>query len=88
MEVIADTNDLCGECPVWDYEAFVLYWTDCLGRRFYQYRAHADHKLVCDQLEICSFRLNKLAGFVIANTAGVWLWDGGRGSQTACVKNW
>ena len=38
MEVIADYQDVCGECPVWDPETGTLYWTDNSGHRFYRYR--------------------------------------------------
>lgn len=77
MEVIADYQDLCGECPVWDPATATLYWTDCVGLRFYRYRAELDtHEVVKRGLEINGFRLNENGGFVITNNSGIWLWDG------------
>ena len=43
VEQVADFGDLCGESPVWDRTAQVLYWTDCGGRRFFQYDARRHH---------------------------------------------
>ena len=77
MEVIADYQDLCGECPVWDPETGTLYWTDNSGHRFYRYRpATGVHEVLDDKLEICGFRLNEGGGFTIINSGGIWLWDG------------
>ena len=77
MEVIADYQDLCGECPVWDPETGTLYWTDNSGHRFYRYRpATGVHAVVNDTLEICGFRLNAGGGFTLINRGGIWLWDG------------
>lgn len=77
MEVIADYQDLCGECPVWDPTTATLYWTDCVGQRFYQYRPQLGmHGVMKCGLEINGFRLNESGGFVITNNSGIWLWDG------------
>ncbi len=77
MEVIADYQDLCGECPVWDPAAATLYWTDCVGRRFYRYFPQTGrHEIVKQDLEINGFRLNEGGGFAISNNSGIWLWDG------------
>ena len=77
MEVIADYQDLCGECPVWDPVTGTLYWTDCVGRRFYRYCPQTGRpEIVKQDLEINGFRLNEGGGFVISNNSGIWLWDG------------
>ncbi len=77
IETIVDTGDLCGECPVWDEETGTLYWVDCVGRRFYRYTPETgQHDILNDGLEINGFRLNRPGGFVIANSGGIWLWDG------------
>jgi D-xylonolactonase len=77
MQVIADFGDLCGECPVWDAASNTLYWTDCVGKRFYRYGDGAKTaQLLKTGLEINGFRLNQTGGFVITNNSGIWLWDG------------
>jgi sugar lactone lactonase YvrE len=77
MEVIADYQDLCGECPVWDSATATLYWTDCVGQRFYRHRPQLGmHGVMKRGLEINGFRLNESGGFVITNNSGIWLWDG------------
>jgi sugar lactone lactonase YvrE len=77
VDIIADYNDLCGECPVWDPDAGVLYWTDSVGLRFYRYDPRTGkHEIVKSGLEINGFRLNRSGGFVIANNSGIWFWDG------------
>jgi D-xylonolactonase len=78
METIADYQDLCGECPIWDPATATLYWTDCVSQRFYRYRPETGtHEIVKRGLEINGFRLNEGGAFVVTNNSGIWLWDGG-----------
>jgi sugar lactone lactonase YvrE len=82
MEVIADYQDLCGECPVWDPGTATLYWTDAVGLRFYRFHlATGRHEIVKEGLEINGFRLNHGGGFIITNNSGIWLWDGANHTQ-------
>jgi sugar lactone lactonase YvrE len=76
LEIIADYNDLCGECPVWDGLQQQLYWTDCVGLRFYRYdwRTHR-HEIVQQGLEINGFVLNDPNGFIVTNNSGIWSWE-------------
>lgn len=77
MEIIADYQDLCGECPVWDPHTATLYWVDISGRHFYRYRPSTGHHTILNQtLEICGFRVNQGGGFVVVNNGGIWTWDG------------
>jgi sugar lactone lactonase YvrE len=77
ITVIAEYGDLCGEGPVWDANTGCLYWTDIEGRRFFRYRhATGKHEIVKQGLEISGYALNRPSGFVIANSRGIWLWDG------------
>jgi len=80
VKVVAHYGDLCGEGPVWDSDSGSLYWTDIEGRRFYRYHdASNKHEVVKQGLEISGYCLNRPGGFVIANSGGVWLWDGADG---------
>lgn len=82
MEVIADYQDLCGECPVWDPSTASLYWTDSVGLRFYRFHlATGQHAIVKEGLEINGFRLNQGGGFIITNNSGIWLWDGANSTR-------
>lgn len=77
FEILADDGNLCGEGPIWDATAARLYWTDILGQKFYSYDWKArERALLMDNFEISGFALDEAGGFVIANTAGVWSWDG------------
>src|SRR3954469_13120657 len=63
VDIIADYHDLCGECPVWDPDAGVLYWTDSVALRFYRYDPRTGkHEIVKSGLEINGFRLNRSGG--------------------------
>lgn len=78
LEIVADYGDQCGECPVWDDAASVLYWTDLTTRKFYCYeRKTGRHGLVHAGFPVCGFALNRGGGFVVKNEEGVWVWDGG-----------
>jgi sugar lactone lactonase YvrE len=77
IRVVANYGDLCGEGPVWDAETGCLYWTDIDGHRFYRYHhATNHHELIKQGLEIAGYCINQPSGFVIANSHGIWLWDG------------
>lgn len=79
FEPIADYQDLCGEGPLWDSSRNSLFWTDLSGHRFYGYDwAKKSSTILRTGLEICGFALNEPMGFVIANTSGLWTWDGKR----------
>jgi sugar lactone lactonase YvrE len=79
LRVIADYNDQCGECPVWDQEGGYLYWSDLLSGRFYRYHWSTDyHEIVSHGVVVNGFRLNKTGGFVITNNGGIWLWKVGK----------
>lgn len=77
MEIIADYRDVCGECPVWDPKSQSLYWTDCVGLRFYKYNSHTQkHSMLHSGFEINGFRLNNEgAEFCVTNNSGIWLWN-------------
>jgi D-xylonolactonase len=78
--VLVDDGNLCGECPIWDVAAHQLYWTDCVGLKFYRYDwSTRRHELIKEGLEINGFALNRPGGFVVVNNSGVWLWDGANG---------
>ncbi len=77
LSVIADYGDLCGEGPLWDDQAGMLYWTDLVGRRFYRWNPKdRKHEILKQNLEINGFTLNQPGGFVVVNNSGIWLWDG------------
>ncbi len=77
VKVITDYGDLCGEGPLWDHDAGILYWVDQTGQRFYQYHpASSKHQVLKQNLEVCGFAFNSRGGFVLTNTGGIWLWDG------------
>lgn len=58
----------------------MLYWTDCVGRRFYGYDpASNSHEILKGGLEINGYRLNRSGGYIITNSTGIWHWDGADG---------
>ena len=73
---VADYNDLCGECPLWDADSGYLYWTDLLSGRIYRYRPSTGyHEIVSRGMAINGFRFNEAGGFVIGNSNGISLWN-------------
>ncbi|HEX2270693.1 MAG TPA: SMP-30/gluconolactonase/LRE family protein [Pyrinomonadaceae bacterium] len=77
LSIIADYEDRCGECPVWDGDTSYLYWTDIAGCRFYRYHLPSrQHRVISSDFSINGFRLDKHGGFVITNSEGIWSWDG------------
>ena len=76
IAVVADYQNVCGECPVWDPEAGVLEWID-YGQRFFRLDwASRRHYMVKQNFAVNSFRGNRHGGFVIVNNEGFWLWNG------------
>jgi sugar lactone lactonase YvrE len=87
LSVVADYKDRCGEGPLWDAKHSRLYWTDCLGLRFYRYDwTVKKHQIVKEGFEIKGFALNQDGGFVISNTSGIWLWDGAGTPKIVCAE--
>lgn len=76
-EIVADFGDLNGEAPVWDPDSQSLYWTDCVGYKFFRFDLRAKRcDIVRSGIEVTGYALHKDGGFVIANSKGIWLWDG------------
>ena len=76
-EVIADFGDLVGEGPVWDTDTGTLYWTDWVGKKFCRINwASKKGEILRRGIEVTGFAINREGGFVVANTQGIWLWDG------------
>ena len=58
----------------------MLYWTDCVARRFYGYDpASNSHEILKGGLEINGYRLDRSGGYIITNSTGIWHWDGADG---------
>jgi sugar lactone lactonase YvrE len=77
LNVLADDQNLCGEAPIWDATSNCLYWSDCVGLKFFRYDwLTKQRKVVREGVEVNGCVLNEPGGFVIANNSGVWLWDG------------
>ncbi len=77
LTVVADYQNLCGECPVWNPAEGTVEWTDCVGLKFFRLNwASRQHSLVKDGLAINGFRRNRRGGVVITNNEGIWLWSG------------
>ena len=75
--ILADSGDLCGECPVWFAGRQELAWTDCVGQKFHCYNwANGEYRTVASGVEIYEFRPNRGGGYVVTNTSGIWLWNG------------
>ncbi len=78
VTILADYGDLCGECPVWDSSESVLEWIDQTGQKFYRLDwPSRRHRVVAHNVAISGFRRNRSGGYVIANSQGIWHWDGG-----------
>jgi sugar lactone lactonase YvrE len=76
-EAIADFGDLNGEAPVWNESDGCLYWTDCVGFRFYRFNSLSGvSEVLRSGIEVTGFALHENGGFVIANAKGIWRWDG------------
>ncbi|HWR17741.1 MAG TPA: SMP-30/gluconolactonase/LRE family protein [Terriglobales bacterium] len=74
--VLVDDNNLCGEAPLWDATGQKLYWTDCVGRKFYSYdwRLKLKDVLLTD-VEVNGCALDRSGDLVFSNNSGVWIWD-------------
>ena len=77
LTVLADYGDLCGEGPLFDRRTNTLYWTDITGKRFYRLDwATCKHELLQSGFEVGGYAFQESGGFVVANSQGIWLWDG------------
>jgi D-xylonolactonase len=75
ITILADYQNACGECPVWDSQGGALEWID-LGQKFFRLVwATCRHSLVKGDFSVNGFRRNRPGGFVITNNEGFWLWN-------------
>lgn len=78
VEVAADMQDLCGECPLWIPSEQALYWTDILTQRVYRMAEGTNlPTLVHTEFEVTGLLPHAEGGFITVNSQGVWHWDGG-----------
>ena len=74
--ILVDDGNLCGEAPLWDVAQQVLYWTDCVGRKFYAYDWKAQKKeILLGNFEVNGCALDQSGGFTFTNNSGVWFWN-------------
>lgn len=77
LEVLADFADIVGEGPVWDEDSGTLYWTDIVGKKFCRLDWNSrKSEILHEGIEISGFALNRAGGYIVANTQGIWRWDG------------
>jgi sugar lactone lactonase YvrE len=77
VAIVADYDDLCGECPVWNAGSRLLEWIDCTGGKFLQLQWPSKESAIKSSgVAINGFRRNRPGGYVVTNSQGVWLWDG------------
>ena len=77
VSIVANNSDRCGEAPIWDAEHQMLYWSDCVGARFYRYSWQTRaHEILKQGFEVNGVALQQAGGFVVTNNSGFWLWDG------------
>ncbi|MGO8719881.1 MAG: SMP-30/gluconolactonase/LRE family protein [Acidobacteriaceae bacterium] len=78
ITIVAEFGDQCGECPVWNAESRLLEWIDCTGGKFLELQWPSKESAIKSSgVAINGFRRNRLGGYAITNSQGVWLWDGG-----------
>jgi len=73
---ITDFHCLLGECPIWDEEQGLLWWTDIQGGVLYTYsplNGKIDRVVVGKN--IGGFALNKKGGVICACLDGLYLWN-------------
>jgi sugar lactone lactonase YvrE len=84
LQIVADTNDMCGENPIWNETTGRIYWTDQGASRLHSFEpASGQYTLLQSGLQINGFRFNQAGGFVITNNSGVWLWAGAAGAAVS-----
>ena len=78
ISVLADHNDYCGEAPLWDERAQILYWSDIARKRVYRCTWPGREQILLQQgFEVSGLVCHESGGFISVNSAGVWFWDGG-----------
>src|SRR5690348_4060183 len=76
ISVIADDENLCGECPLWSPDEQALYWTDAGGGKLYRCEwPRGRRELILDNFTVNGFALDESGGLVLVNNDGVWLWN-------------
>jgi sugar lactone lactonase YvrE len=77
VECVVDVRAGVGETPIWDEQAGLLYWIDCLAPSVHRYRPRdeADElvKLPIDSPHLGAIALVEGGGFLVLSGSGLWL---------------
>lgn len=64
------------ECPTWDADTQILYWTDILQKRLHSYQPQTGKQATFHfDEEVGCFALRERGGFIVAMRSGIWLTD-------------
>lgn len=88
LQRLCDTNDQCGESPLWDTYSQTLYWTDILSRQMYacNWRSR-EIRTVLANFEVSGCQFDISGAFILVNSAGVWQWVQGRHPINLCNRD-
>ena len=76
ISIISNQEDLCGETPMWDWNNKMLFWSDMLGGKLFQYDPSTKNiKTIAQGPNVSGFTINQKGGLVCATHQGVFLWN-------------
>lgn len=77
IEIVANTNDSCGEAPTWDGANRRVLWTDNESDKTYQLNVDSGEvKPLTEGLMVCGIALNKPGGLIFCGFGGLHVWRG------------
>jgi D-xylonolactonase len=86
LELLIDSNDRCGEGPIWDFRARRLLWTDIPADVVYEWR-DGRKNVVCRGTNVSTIALARDGGLVFGGAGGLWKWTTAGGCKSILAEH-
>ena len=86
LELIIDSNDRCGEGPIWDFRAKRLLWTDIPADVVYEWR-DGRRNIVHPGVNVSTIALARDGGLIFGGAGGLWKWSAKAGCKSIVAEH-
>ena len=86
LELLIDSNDRCGEGPIWDFRTERLLWTDIPADVVYEWR-EGKRNVVAGGTNVSTIALARGGGLIFGGAGGLWKWTKAGGCKSIVAEH-
>jgi sugar lactone lactonase YvrE len=86
LQLLIDSNDRCGEGPIWDFRAKRLLWTDIPADVVYEWR-DGKRNIVHRGTNVSTIALARDGGLIYGGAGGLWKWTERGGCKSIVAEH-